>query len=332
MTDMKVSVIVPTYNRIERLKLCLAALLRQTFAKQNYEIIVTDDGSTDGTKEYLADMQDRKEIAYLWHRNVGTAGNRNIGIQKAQGDIILFIDDDVEATADLVARHAELHTRMKNESLVILGYTPFAASSPRSPAMSYRKKNWDSIYTRAAAWPDDKKFQLVITNNLSISRAFLTRAGGFDESFHNATHEDTELGYRLMRMGMAFMFCPEALAFHHYFITESGSFLKERQRGEAQVFFDKRHPETGTELSLDILNPPRSLKITVILWRSCKWVLYNKTTIGLLVRVCRYLSSTSRITFLLMGVIHWYYYILGVKDGIGSLLAGKSPVSGKTAR
>jgi GT2 family glycosyltransferase len=325
---IQVSVIVATCNRIDRLKLCISSLLNQTYPETNYEIIVTDDGSTDGTREYMATLAQHDRVRYLWHPNVGTAGNRNIGIRNATGELILFIDDDVEATRDLIARHAGLHARQHTPTLVVLGYAPFAPALRRSAVIRYREAIWNSLYDRADTWPEQKRYQLVITNNLSLSRAFLVRAGCFDEQFRNATHEDTELGYRLMQIGMTFMFCRDAVAYHHFRISPQDSLIKERRKGEAQVLFDRRHPELGTEFSLDILAPKRSRRPLVNLWRRCKWALYNRVTTGLLTFMSRLVPLPPRLNYRVLGIIHWYYYILGLKDGARLVNAGTSPEPG----
>jgi GT2 family glycosyltransferase len=312
---MQVSVIVATCNRLDRLKLCVSSLLNQTYPETDYEIIVTDDGSTDGTREYMAGFAQHDRVTYLRHPNVGTAGNRNIGIRSAAGELILFIDDDVEATPGLIACHADLHIRQQTPTLVVLGYAPFAPALRRTAVIRYREAIWDSLYDRAAAWPEENRYQLVITNNLSLSKAFLVRAGCFDEQFRNATHEDTELGYRLMRMGMTFMFSRDAAAYHHFEISPHGSLIKERRKGEAQVLFDRRHPELGTEYSLDILAPQRSRRPLVNLWRKCKWMLYNRAAIGLLALMSRFVPLPGRLNYRVMGIVHWHYYVLGLKDG-----------------
>jgi len=93
-----ITIIIPTYNRLEQLKTCVASLNNFTFPKDNYEILVVDDGSTDGTsgseKSFVASFDGR--LKFLRQENKGPAAARNFGIQHAQGNIIAFIDDDCE--------------------------------------------------------------------------------------------------------------------------------------------------------------------------------------------------------------------------------------------
>ena len=89
---MKISVIIPTYNRKHTLNRAIHSVLSQTF--QPWEIIAVDDGSTDGTKEWLAKMY--PAIRYIHQSNSGVSAARNVGIKTAQGDWLAFLDSDDE--------------------------------------------------------------------------------------------------------------------------------------------------------------------------------------------------------------------------------------------
>jgi glycosyltransferase involved in cell wall biosynthesis len=95
------SVIMPTYNRKKLLKLALASVLKQDYPKSKFEIIVVNDGSTDGTKEYLASVVDANKDVDIRiinsEKNQGIARSRNLGIRNSSGEIIASIDDDCEA-------------------------------------------------------------------------------------------------------------------------------------------------------------------------------------------------------------------------------------------
>jgi len=85
------SVIIPTYNRKDFLKIALDSVLNQTFI--NYEIIVVDDGSTDDTERIVMEIKNEK-INYIYQKNQGPASARNKGIKKARGQFICFLDSD----------------------------------------------------------------------------------------------------------------------------------------------------------------------------------------------------------------------------------------------
>jgi len=87
------SVIIPTYNRAEKLKLCLESLANQTY--KNFEVLVCDDGSTDNSKNVADSFKEVLDIRYFWNENWGgPARPRNIGIKNAKADWVCFLDSD----------------------------------------------------------------------------------------------------------------------------------------------------------------------------------------------------------------------------------------------
>lgn len=88
-----ISVIIPTFNRAEKLRFCLERLLEQTF--KQFEVIVCDDGSSDHTQNLIKEYEDRLNLVYIYDNNFGgPAKPRNNGIKKAKGDLIAFLDSD----------------------------------------------------------------------------------------------------------------------------------------------------------------------------------------------------------------------------------------------
>ncbi len=94
--DPQISVIIPTFNRRDRLAKALASVLAQEDVC--FEVIVVDDGSTDGTREMI--QKDFPSVSYLWQENQGPSAARNRGIERAQGEWIAFLDSDDEWTPD----------------------------------------------------------------------------------------------------------------------------------------------------------------------------------------------------------------------------------------
>jgi glycosyltransferase involved in cell wall biosynthesis len=90
--EMKVSIVIPTFNRGAILPEALESVMQQTYG--NYEIIIVDDGSTDQTKEMLDDYLGGKKINYIYQSNKGVSAARNRGIQEATGEVISFLDSD----------------------------------------------------------------------------------------------------------------------------------------------------------------------------------------------------------------------------------------------
>src|SRR5690349_20573388 len=111
MSDQpRLSIVLPTFNRRPRLVRVLAALDKQTVAPGTFEVVVVDDGSTDDTAQWLAKTAvNGYTLRHLRQDNAGPAKARNRGVSEARGELILFIDDDVEPTPELVAEHLATH-------------------------------------------------------------------------------------------------------------------------------------------------------------------------------------------------------------------------------
>jgi glycosyltransferase involved in cell wall biosynthesis len=94
--EMEISVVIPTYNRMEDLERCLSALERQSIPRKRFEVIVVDGGSSDATLDLLDSFRrkGRLDLSYHVERKRGAAAARNLGIKKARGGIIAFTDDD----------------------------------------------------------------------------------------------------------------------------------------------------------------------------------------------------------------------------------------------
>jgi len=115
--SVDVSVVIPTYNKRDFLALTLASFSHQTHPPDNYEIIVVDDGSGDGTQELIEAITLPCSLKYYKQENKGQATARNLGIMKADGEIIIFNDADVIPAPDFIESHVKCHP--KNNAVVI---------------------------------------------------------------------------------------------------------------------------------------------------------------------------------------------------------------------
>src|SRR5436305_13294617 len=105
----ELSVIVPTHNRRELLRLCLASLERQTAPPEAFEVVVAVDGSTDGTAEMLAELSPPFRLSVVTQPQAGQSAAVNAGAALAAGRILLFMDDDEEASPTHVRAHLTAH-------------------------------------------------------------------------------------------------------------------------------------------------------------------------------------------------------------------------------
>jgi len=191
------SIVIATKDRAAFLERTLASLERQRAAPP-FEVIVVDNGSSDGTPTIVDDAAARGTLSirreYVPEPNRGAA--RNAGIAVAAGSIVLFIDDDVSLPEGLVAAHAAAHA----------GIFPLAVSGPIINVPDYETRPLPGAANYSAAF--------FCTCNVSVPRSALEAAGGFDEGFNLYGWEDTELGLRLRRRDVRRAFAWDAYLWH----------------------------------------------------------------------------------------------------------------------
>ena len=209
---MFTSIVLPTFNRLDRLTRVLAAFERQTISLAEFEIVVVSDGSTDGTNDFLRTLQTPLRITPIFQANQGVAVARNTGITRAFGDLILFVDDDVVPSPNLIEQHIQTHLQ-NGDRVVVLGpmLTPhdFVMAAWVYWEQAMLQKQYDAM-TRGDWSPTARQFY---TGNTSLRRQHIIDAGGFDARFRRA--EDVELAYRLADRGLKFVFNPNAIGWHY---------------------------------------------------------------------------------------------------------------------
>ncbi|WP_174714085.1 exopolysaccharide biosynthesis glycosyltransferase EpsD [Candidatus Viridilinea mediisalina] len=207
----QLSVVLPTYNRLGRLKGVLAALEAQDYPCDAFEVIVVSDGSTDGTHDFLATLQPRFALRTIIQANQGPAAARNAGIACATGEIVLFIDDDELPVPSFLSEHMRIH--QQQPATVVLGPVLSPSDFKLSPWVDWEQEMLMKQYRamEQGLWkPTGRQF---FSGNTSLPRSYLLAVGGFDARFRRA--EDLELGYRLARTKIQFYFNPKAIAYHY---------------------------------------------------------------------------------------------------------------------
>lgn len=210
VTAPVVSVVMPTYNRLDRLRRALHALAAQTVDPEVFEVIVVSDGSTDGTDDFLAGAAPLP-VTSVRQDNAGPAAARNRGWREARGRIVLFLDDDVIASPGLIERHVRHHA--DDSDTVVIGPMLDAGADFRySPWVAWEQAMLHKQYgaMRRGDWAPS--FRQFYTGNVSLPRTLLERSGGFDTFFLRA--EDVELAFRLDALGVRWVFDETAEAFH----------------------------------------------------------------------------------------------------------------------
>ena len=233
---MKVSIVIATYNRRDILEKSLECLFRQDYLKDQYEIMVVDDGSSDGTQEMVKGKNPSCTLKYLKHKERrGPSKAKNLGINHAQGKVIIFIDDDVFCPPQFVREHMRYHKKYDN--VIVDG--PAINTDRIDNLFNDKKKRFLAFLDFFGA--------TFITSNTSCKRASLIKAGGFDEEFGKKFGwQDRELGFRLRKMGVRRKKNRRAYVFHFKqkrSLDDFGQLLKkEKERGINAVIFYRKHP------------------------------------------------------------------------------------------
>ena len=240
---MKLSVVIPTYNRKETLKTTLMSLNDQTF--KGFEVIVADDGSTDGTEQSVKALSLSYPVKHVWQRNSGRSAARNMGLEKAGGDIILFIDDHIVSDKRLIEEHVRYHDKYGVE--VVRGRVEFIEKTQDAPKMT---EYVDERRFKAPAY-EQQPFRIFITNNISVKKRALMSVFGFDEDFREYGLQDAEMGYRLKEAGCTFKIDPNAVGYiFGVGWTYEERCARRRQVGRSSVLFYKKHPSLLVKINL----------------------------------------------------------------------------------
>jgi peptidoglycan/xylan/chitin deacetylase (PgdA/CDA1 family)/GT2 family glycosyltransferase len=262
MNPIKLSVVIPTFNRRHVLERTLPSLLAQDFPPENYEVIVVVDGSTDGTAQMLRDCEPMCSLRVLDSPHRGPGAARNVGIRAAVGDLVLFLDDDFICTPGLLRQHCASH--LGSEPLLVHGSIYVAPESSKT-IIRYMTECFYEHYYR----PQDQEMELRFPANIcssiaplssiinsSMPRETLLAAGGFDERLLIA--EDLELGLRLWKMGVRFRSRPAAVV-HEFFVKSSRDYLQglEQARATGDLWPSRKHPEYRPHTALSGLAETR---------------------------------------------------------------------------
>ncbi|MBN1493470.1 MAG: glycosyltransferase [Candidatus Omnitrophica bacterium] len=216
--DYKASVIITTFNRKENLNTVLAHLARQRLKeKMSFEVVIADDGSTDGTGQFIDDVISDKRFDFsVQYVNTGLtdvfglAVARNWGIAAARGEYILFLDDDVVPHWNWVAT---MLTALESGAGAVMGYL---SSCPEHCTCDLPVIIDDPQRKRLQSLSDQGVLTELLGGNCGVRRECFQRCGVFDERFAlngGYGYEDIEFAHRLLIGGYKIVFESTALAF-----------------------------------------------------------------------------------------------------------------------
>jgi len=288
---MRFSVLIVTHNHRELLLRCLAAATDLDYP--DYEIIVVDDGSMDGSLE--AAQRAFPEVRYVRHpTNKGEPAARNSAVQVARGEIVAFTDDDCLTPRDWLRRHAGYYDDPK---IAAVG-GPQICRAPDFFEQFDRVRYGVAFKTLQTITRIDG-FQHLITGNMSVRREIVERLGGFDEHFRTGC--DSDFIRRLSRAGYWFVRDPE-LRVDHLKTYRLASYLRMRfHRGCGSVLTDVKEGTLVPRRFVPIANPRAVLQ---------HWREFRKTAGGGAGR-CAGFCALAALTrcFDVAGRVHYYWTV-----------------------
>lgn len=238
-----VSVIIPTFNRAGLLGRSLDSLTRQTIPKENFEVVVVDDGSSDETGESARSYRDRLRLKVFRIENSGISAAKNLGIFAADAPILLFFDDDDAADPDMLREHLATHAEHPAENVAVLGYTTWSPDLAVTPVMHYVTDVGQFLFSYGnLSHGQSLDFTCFWGGRSSCKRSFLVRHGIFNQDFRFGS-EDIELGYRLSKFGLRVIYNRKAVSRMIRPLTYDEFCRRCEKQGKSQVLFARLHPD-----------------------------------------------------------------------------------------
>lgn len=236
---LPVSIIIPTYNRKEKLAKTLATLTHQTYPQQLIEVIVADDGSSDGVEAVIEKYQSHLDLVHVQQPDLGfrLAGVCNLGMQAAKHSFFIFLQCDMLPSPQLVEAYMQYFHVANN--VFLIGGREFVCSDhitddqvladvetvlclppiKTNNEMWTGQKSWQDWRLPLYEQTDDLKkerypYKAVVGSNLAFPKQLREQIGGFCEDFHDWGGEDREYGYRAFNAGYYLIPIHEAKGLH----------------------------------------------------------------------------------------------------------------------
>lgn len=252
---MKISIIIPAFNASSIINLVLDALTHQSYS--DFEVILVDDASTDNTVEYSSHFSDRLNLQiHRLSENIGRARARNYGVQKASGELLLFLDADIVPVDDYIKIHLELHqTHLRS---VGVGVQRFPSYLNKKPLARYFARRGGAKLKPEQTLPG----KYFVSNVASLPKALFEEVGGFNPAFRHWGGEDQELGLRLQKAKMNLTVLPAAVGIHHHLrsLKELRTILVNYGHQGIPIVL-QQHPEFAGDLRLEDLHPPDNFPV-----------------------------------------------------------------------
>ena|GEM_PF-53193 len=312
---MLISVIIPTRNRREKLLRTIESLQKQTLNAEDYEIIVVDDGSTVPVEI--------SGVKILRLESVERSIARNTGAKEASGELLVFVDDDMEVCTEFLDEHLKAHREFQDALLV--GRVSLSDDFLKTPFGKFRQELEQDVVPLAGGLTDVQN--LCTAQNMAISKERFFALGGFDSEIVSCEDQDFALRHRAINGQTAFV--KNALAIHHDHATDIRSYCKRSEWGmENMIPYCRRHADFSDNINreevrglLKFGREPFS--------RSAKKIIASVLSLKIFVGVLFFLTNLlerhvpnsrllKRFYSLLIGLHNFRGYRNGIKNGIAT--------------
>ncbi len=242
-----ISIAIPSHNGLEKLERTLDSIAATETDLSRIEVVVADDGSTDGTYETFADRSYPFAFRMLkgdW-QNQSMASNE--AISRCTGRYILMAAQDIVFRSDLISEHLRLHEKLAGEEVAVLGYLPYPDDLDVSPFMFYLINGGNQFAYYLIKDPMRVPPNYVYAPNLSVRRSTLERVGLFDEKLPYG-YQDTDLGIRLVDAGVRIAYNRDAVGYHNHRV-DLGSYSRRQEKvAGGAIRVSEKHPHHEGEL------------------------------------------------------------------------------------
>lgn len=284
--EILISVVVPTHNRADSLRLTLENLALQDFDK-SWEAIVVNNNCTDDTDAVVESFREKFPVPLLLvhEKTPGASATRNRGARSARGKYLIFIDNDILTPTDFLTRH--LNALEKYAGCWIVGQAVNLPEQENTIFGKYRKFLFPMVPTDEPV----KETDGITGQNVSMLREQFERLGGFDENFHVASGEDRELALRAQSIGIKILFDPANKVFHNDWAGTSIRDYCRRQQiyTQTEPIFWRKYGDDYVRPEMVRKNLPPVLGkdgLKLFVWKNCKRALGSDFGQSAIIGVC----------------------------------------------
>ncbi len=239
--NMFFSLIIPTYNRPDRLKTCLDSLTRLNYPSDRLEVIIVDDGSDNPLDTIVNPYHNQLNLTLIRQPNGGPAKARNTGANAAQGEYLAFTDDDCTLDPNWLSALENGFSKAPNalvggKTINALLDNPYSTASQLLIDYIYDYYNTKS-----------SQVQFFASNNFAVSRELFQKVGQFDVNFPLAAGEDREFCDRWLFSGYSLYYVPDAIIYHYHHLSLAKFWRQHFNYGSGAFYFHKLRSQRNQE-------------------------------------------------------------------------------------